>query len=245
MMSINRGLQGEQMMFSSLFAPFDVTTPLTAAPLNRAVDELDASAPLMASDSEHGPKRGNLRKSLEAEANDASTVAFSKKRLVAANFDGKNVANFLPLQAVVADEVLAFKELREDDAKIMMLPYWQIEAFRAANRERMQEERGRCKALAGPFFISMECARRQQVRTEQRIALLRCIEALRLFGAEHDGRLPASLAEVPVPVPDDPFTGKPFQYHLDGSTATLRGAAPHGMETNPLYNRLYQITTKK
>ena len=70
--------------------------------------------------------------------------------------------------------------------------------------------------------------RRAQGRLEQRIALLRHVEALRLYAAGHEGALPASLSEVPVPLPDDPFTGKPFRYEVIGNTAHLRGTPAPG-----------------
>ena len=87
--------------------------------------------------------------------------------------------------------------------------------------------------------------RRAQGRLEQRIALLRHVEALRLFATDHDGRLPGSLAEVSVPLPADPFTGKPFRYALDGATAHLRGSPPPGEEKNPGFNVHYEITIQK
>ena len=55
------------------------------------------------------------------------------------------------------------------------------------------------------------------------------LEALRLHAAEHDGKLPANLPDVTVPLSDDPFTGKPFHYVLDGNTAHLRHTPPSGM----------------
>ncbi len=58
---------------------------------------------------------------------------------------------------------------------------------------------------------------------EQQIALLRHVEALRLFAAEHDGKLPATLSDISVPLPLDPVTGKPFVYTVTGATAHLRG----------------------
>jgi hypothetical protein len=61
-------------------------------------------------------------------------------------------------------------------------------------------------------------------RLERRIAALRAIEAVRLYAAAHDGRLPDKLADVKeVPVPQDPGTGRPFQYRRANQTATLIG----------------------
>ena len=87
--------------------------------------------------------------------------------------------------------------------------------------------------------------RRAQGRLDQRIALLRHVEALRLYAAERNGTLPLKLSEVPVPLPDDPFTGKPFRYEVNGNTAHLRGTPPAGMEKEPAYNVHYEVTLQK
>ena len=86
---------------------------------------------------------------------------------------------------------------------------------------------------------------RAQARLEQRIALLRHVEALRLYAAEHDGTLPAKLSDISVPLPDDPFTGKPYNYQLDGDIAHIRGTPPRGEEKNPGFNVHYEVTLQK
>jgi hypothetical protein len=59
-------------------------------------------------------------------------------------------------------------------------------------------------------------------RLERRIDALRVVEAVRLYAAAHQGRLPDSLADITeVPVPRDQGTGKPFQYRRTKETATL------------------------
>ena len=82
-------------------------------------------------------------------------------------------------------------------------------------------------------------------RLDQRIGLLRHVEALRLHAAEHDGALPANLSEISVPLPVDPFTGKPFRYEAAGNTAHLRGTPPSGMEKDPSYHVHYEVTLRK
>ena len=67
-----------------------------------------------------------------------------------------------------------------------------------------------------------------------------------MYAADHDGKLPDRLADVSVPVPPDPFTGKPFRYAVEeGATAHLRGSPPRGEEQNPVYNVHYEITVRK
>src|SRR5437773_900928 len=50
------------------------------------------------------------------------------------------------------------------------------------------------------------------------------VEALRIYAAAHEGKLPDKLDEITeVPVPFDPGTGKPFEYSRAYDTATLTG----------------------
>jgi hypothetical protein len=80
-------------------------------------------------------------------------------------------------------------------------------------------------------------------RTDREIALLRTVEALRLYAHAHQGKLPESLDKIrDVPIPADPATGQSFQYRLSGETAVL--------ETAPSFNskwmgRRYVIRMRK
>ena len=48
-----------------------------------------------------------------------------------------------------------------------------------------------------------------------------------------------------MPLPDDPFTGKPFRYEVIGNTAHLRGTPPRGEENEPAFNVHYEVTLQK
>ena len=82
-------------------------------------------------------------------------------------------------------------------------------------------------------------------KLDQRIALLRHVEALRMYAAEHDGALPAKLSDVSVPLPDDPFTGKPFHYEQTGGTAHIRGTPPARKQNDPLFKIHFEVTIQK
>jgi hypothetical protein len=77
-------------------------------------------------------------------------------------------------------------------------------------------------------------------RIDRKLAALRVIEALRIHAAAHGGRLPDKLTDVTeVPVPNDPGTGKPFDYRKEGDGATLVGLIPGTpRETSALRFRL-------
>jgi hypothetical protein len=75
---------------------------------------------------------------------------------------------------------------------------------------------------ASVLIQPIPAARAPQIRVERELAALRVIEALRMYAADHDGKLPKSLNEITaVPVPNNPATGKAFQYRLDGAIAVL------------------------
>ena len=63
--------------------------------------------------------------------------------------------------------------------------------------------------------------------------MLRIVEALRLYTSSHEGKLPARLTDVGVPMPVDPVTGKPFDYDAEGDTAALPPAALHPSARRP------------
>jgi hypothetical protein len=63
-------------------------------------------------------------------------------------------------------------------------------------------------------------------KIERQIDALRIVEALRHYAAGHDSQLPESLDKMTdTPIPDDPFTGKPFHYTLRDGVAVLSGEA--------------------
>ncbi len=84
-----------------------------------------------------------------------------------------------------------------------------------------------------------------QAKLEPRIALLVCVEALRLYAAEHTGAFPGKLSDLSVPVPADPFTGKPFGYEANGKRAHLRGTPPASEAKSAEFRIHYEITLRE
>ena len=147
---------------------------------------------------------------------------------------------FPPDQLILLDEERELRTRFDDVAKIMSFPGWQFqplyEKLTSGKKERM--------LLADTFMPSQQAVVWAVNRLAQRIALLRNVEALRMYAAEQTGTLPAQLADVSVPLPGDPVTGKPFLYEVSGKTAHLRGTSPKGMEQNRFFNVHYEITLK-
>src|SRR5262249_3919366 len=151
----------------------------------------------------------------------------------------ERLVQFPPEQVFLLDEIRSYEELRDEGMKLMKLPSWQAEKLLAEIKKPKKP------ALFEFLTPALHKVRRAQARLEQRFALLRHVEALRMYAAAHDGKLPAKLSDCPVPLPNDPFTGKAFLYEVDGDTAHLRGSPPSAEAKSPAYNVHYQVTVRK
>ncbi len=70
------------------------------------------------------------------------------------------------------------------------------------------------------------------------------MEAIRMYAADHDGRLPDSLNDITkVPVPADPVRGEEFVYQVVEGKAVLEGPAPPG--ESPSEGIRYELTLKQ
>ena len=158
------------------------------------------------------------REWLKKKAGDEAGVRAARKRLVERGLAAKAVEAFPAMQVILLDEKREYEDRRDENTRGMLLPYWQGEAVLLKSRVRNKGD-----ALFQPMVPYCGKVRNFQARLDQRIALLRCVEALRLHAAAHDGKLPDKLADVAAPLPVDPITGKPFTCITEGNKATLHG----------------------
>ena len=138
-----------------------------------------------------------------------------------------------------------YDELRDERFKLAGLPYWQI-------HDRLHEEQLRRKSderevvpLAGTLLPAISHVALAQARSDRSFCLARIVEALRLYAAGHEGRLPEHLADVSeVPIPADPMTGGDFSYRLSGETAVLETPLPQGLFQRQ-HGLRYEITVAR
>lgn len=97
------------------------------------------------------------------------------------------------------------------------------------------------------FIPAVRNALAAQDRTDRQIALLRVVEAIRLYTHAHSGQLPSSLEQIDaVPIPTDPMTGMPFVYRLDAKGAVLQTPpTPAEVPENKFQGRRYVISLRK
>ena len=132
---------------------------------------------------------------------------------------------------------LAMKRFNErfgDDLfKWLHLPYDQMvqhPEFKRLNEVRARQcaHVGWISAPGDQLLSVLQQIRGAQARVQQELGMFQTIEAIRMYGAAHAGQLPASLGDLPYPAPNDPQTGKPFQYVVTSGQAVLSGEPlPH------------------
>ena len=228
------GLEGERLLTVAEFRDLSDADPLTPDQLREFIAHLDSILTVAT-----GKKTGLTRAFLDVRVRDAGYVAGARARLVEYGLREHRVARFPADQVVLLDEKRKYETRRDDEFKLVHVPVWEAEA------PLPPVQRGMVPGLFDGFLPSLYRIRRAQARLDQRLAMLRHVEALRLYAAGHDGKLPARLADVGVPLPPDPFTGKPFRYELDGETAHVRGTPPKGDEQNAAFNVHYEVAVRK
>jgi hypothetical protein len=223
---LRKGLQGDSVRAAVDLRAVKEDEPMTEDELEAVVSRLSGALGFLRQQAGRPPQ--SLRAMLRAGVKDAGKVRAARARLVEAGCAKDLVGKFPPAQVLLLDQKREYEVQRDERVKLLGLAPWQITP--AAGKES-------ARGLLADLLPDVLTARLAQARLEQRIALLRHVEALRLYAAAHQGKLPARLADCPVPLPRDPFTGKPFRYEAKGDTAQLG--------SGPASRRHYQVTIQK
>ncbi len=142
--------------------------------------------------------------------------------------DGKKVEAMPNAQVLLLYHAALYRQYRDDPYKATYLPYAEAAPLLAAARKRLDDAPPTEAAnFARALLPALGRCMYAQARLERTLAALRTVEALRLHAADHKGQLPDKLADVTaVPLPNDPVTGKPFEYKRDGDGAVLAARSP-------------------
>ena len=137
----------------------------------------------------------------------------------------------------------------DESVKCESLPYPEMQAAwskaEARQREMMNDPKGPAIVLGRLIPHYMRNWFEVRAEEDRRVAALRCIEAVRLYAAAHDGKLPASLDEIKdTPIPFDPMDGKPFGYRLVGDHAFFSCPPFPGRQANIYNTPTYELIFK-
>jgi len=240
LISLEKGMEGERALIRGEFRDLDDGAPMSPGQIKKLMEHIDKVREIAQIEVKPGEPDRSTRAWVAARTKEEGSVKAARGRLVEYGLPEDRVAQFPAEQVILLDEWREFEVRRDDYMKLMSLPEWQVEGIIG---DRMKPTKG--VYLFEDFVPALHKVRRAQARLEQRVGLLRHVEALRLYAAAHDGKLPDKLSDAGVPLPADPFTGKPFDYKVDGTTAHLRGSPPPGMEKEPAFNVHYAVTIQK
>ncbi|HEV3006584.1 MAG TPA: hypothetical protein VGX78_19090 [Pirellulales bacterium] len=228
---LDKGADGERYWIQPLFRDLDDSAAMSAERLTSLISQLLG----LIDDGEEGGPSPKARDWVDHQVKDEKLLGAARRRLVEIGIPEERLRTFPAEQVILLDVRRECEERHDDALKLIHLPVWEVDHLSA----QMDK--------APPLFDTAPAiarVRRAQTRLDQRIALLRHVEALRLYAAEHEGALPVKLSDVAVPLPADPFDGKPFQYEVQGGTAHLRGRPPASEEQNPAFKVHYEITLR-
>jgi hypothetical protein len=144
-------------------------------------------------------------------------------------------------QAVLIYHKQEYLEMLDNMFKWFEIPYSQAQPHLKKGKQRIddhQRNKGIKMNLLCTLLPALSRIAFLHARLDRNIALLRTIEAIRMFAADNSGELPGSLAEVTaVPIPTDPVTGKDFIYRrIDARNARLEApVAPEERKRRPVY----------
>ena len=137
------------------------------------------------------------------------------------------VDKFPPLQVILLDEKRDYEIQRDERIKLLSLPLWQIDSL-AGGEERATEAGTGCSPISCPTSSSSAGHRGSWSSRSPCCGTSRpCASTPRNTTAS----CPRQLSDISVPLPVDPFTGKPFDYTVEGTTAHLRGGSLSGEES--------------
>ncbi|MFB0554627.1 MAG: hypothetical protein ACETWQ_15095 [Phycisphaerae bacterium] len=165
----------------------------------------------------------------------------AKEYLARKGYSQERIEALPAAQAVLIYQKLEYQEILDSLFKWFELPYDQAQPHLKKGEQRLNDHIS-TKGIKANLFCTLLPALYKiaflQARLDRNIALLRTIEAIRMFAADHSGQLPGSLAEITaVPIPADPVTGKDFIYQrIDARNARLEApVAPEESKRRPVY----------
>lgn len=171
-----------------------------------------------------------IRKAIEAEHTAARVYLID-----ACAMQKEQVNRYGNAQAIFLAMKLHYERTRDEYFKWMYAPapdslkkLIQVESVMIEQKNHSLGPWTRMPCSLLPTLVGVKKA---SIRMQQNHAIIKAIEGIRMYGASHQGALPADLSQLPVPATLDPATMAPLEYQVDGAAATLRTAPVAGIRS--------------
>jgi hypothetical protein len=247
-LDMRKSLEGEvRMMDASLPLLREIEKPMSTEQARKILDGWATSMQMFVSDpSDNYIKSRFVLAGLVAVRYPIARESLLKMGKTAAQLDAMPSA-----QVVLLESVLQYKSLRDEMFVWFHLPY--SESRQGVEQVKQKLRQVRQEGVSDIFSAGLmsiipavDKVHFALVRAERRIAMLRSVEALRMQAAKN-AAFPAKLSDVNiVPVPNDPVTGKPFEYELmKNGKAVIWAPAPLGEQPHAGNALKYELTLAK
>jgi hypothetical protein len=249
LIDFRRSYQGERILIEAMLPGFrEALTDLRSGPLAAwQLEKVQNELPGILYETPSVGTPGNPR--LDFVLAVAAMYPDARRFLLFQGRPAELVEKLPMLQVVLLAELATLERLWDDIQKWTNLPFAQVREGVHRVERQVADARPPSRtrfSLAGSLLPAIARVEQARARIDRRMAALRCIEALRLSAAAHDGRWPHTLEEITeVPVPPDPYTGKPFGFRREGDRATLSGSAAPGTSPAPQDELRYELTLAK
>jgi hypothetical protein len=248
LVSMRKGIQGERVMAYGTFPGLSaVATDLNAGPMTE--EQLAGAAKLLQGLNDK-PINYYLDRVVLAR-NILNKHEAAKKALIAAGRPREKVEAMPHLQVALLHALLEYDAALDDMIVWQNLPYWEQRERLADLDKRVRANRvgdadAPAVSLVRLLLPAVNKVTFARARNDRKVALLRTVEAIRFYAAEHDGKLPPYLGAIKeVPVPLDPVTGKAFEYRLERDVAKLTAPPPDKESPNLANTVVYELRIRK
>lgn len=165
-----------------------------------------------------------------------------KKQLIASGLSKEEVEAMPVAQVVFRQMLREYDIARGEMYKWFSLPYHEARRGRALHEDFAVK----LKTGGNPLALLIPALSRANTiawQADRHVKAYRVIEAVRYHAATHGGKLPTSLDDITdLPVPDDPMTGEPFKYKVEGDAFYIQGE--HIPELRSLQQVWYKVTLR-
>jgi hypothetical protein len=150
-----------------------------------------------------------------------------------------------PAQVLLVYMMGMYREDRDDWFRASYLPYPEARpAFNESKKRLNDAPNPEGHILARTLLPALDKVMSRQMGVERHLAALRVIEAMRIYAAAHEGRLPKKLGDISeVPVPNDPGREGPFEHLYEDGSGTLLSRSP--AEHLSYYDQRYRLTLRQ
>ena len=235
---VRRGVQTQQAMVAAELRLIRDDAPMTESELAALVGRLSGVIGFPREQSGQPPR--SVRANLRGLADDLDTLRAARRRLAAAGSSEEKVGKCPPLQIILLDQKRWYEIERDERLMLLFVPVWQVECSARAGKPDDAD-----RWPLADLLPNIAALRAERAELERQVALLRHVEALRLYAAAHDGKPAARAADIRVPLPLDPVTGKPFAYSVEETTAHIRGDSLAEKGASAIRRVHYSVTIHK